>query len=114
MRCTQPLAHQVPVWSLCWEKVLPYIGSTTTTPTIAPKARQRAMTPATLATLNYSSNAPHTLHHSRHLSVPFVPLTTPAPTPLRPIIPTPPTAANPWPLTTTTTTAHTTQEATAK
>src|SRR5260221_8925277 len=53
------------------------------------------------------------IHHSRHLSVPFVPLTTPAPTSLRPTIPTPSTAANPVPPTTTTTTARTTQEASA-
>src|SRR5260221_8585692 len=53
------------------------------------------------------------IHHSRHLSVPFVPLTTPAPTSLRPTIPTPSTAANPVPPTTTTTTARTTRGASA-
>src|SRR5712691_12533558 len=53
------------------------------------------------------------IHHSRHLSVPFVPLTTPAPTSLRPPIPTPSTAANPVPPTTTTTTARTIREASA-
>src|SRR5260221_354815 len=53
------------------------------------------------------------IHHSRHLSVPFVPLTTPAPTSLRLTIPTPSTAANPVPPTTTTTTARTTREASA-